>query len=100
MVEQVVKLGQAMLMLCMQQEGQLLNRQRLRELSDQNSEVLVIQNILQAILCTRKGTIDSQGKGTCTVIGQEGQQVLVKHRNIYTSVNPCKLQLKGTYKIS
>ena len=59
MVEEVVKLGQAMLMLCMQQERQLLNRKRLGELSDQNSEVLVIQNILQAILCTRKGTIDS-----------------------------------------
>ena len=100
MVEQVVKLGQAMLMLCMQQERQLLNRKRLGELSDQNSEVLVIQNILQAILCTRKGPIDSQGKGTCAVIGQEGQQVLAKHRNIYTNVNPCKLQLKDTYKIS
>ena len=50
MVEEVVKLGQAMLMLCMQQERQLLNRKRLGELSDQNSEVLVIQNILQAIL--------------------------------------------------
>ena len=98
MVEEVVKLGQAMLMLCMQQERQLLNRKRLGELSDQNSEVLVIQNILQAILW--KGTIDSQGKGTCAVIGQEGQQVLVKHRNIYTNVNPCKLQLKDTYKIS
>lgn len=69
---------------------QLLNRKRLGELSDQNSEILVIQNILQAILCTRKGT--------STVIGQEGQQVLVKHRSIYMCVNPCKLQLKDTYK--
>ena len=40
----------------------------------------------------------SHWKGPGTVIGQEGQQVLVKHGNIYVCVHPYKLSLEDTEK--
>jgi hypothetical protein len=36
-----------------------------------------------------------QWKGPGTVIGQDGQQVLVKHGATYVRVHPCRLMLKG-----
>ena len=37
-----------------------------------------------------------QWKGPGVVIGQDGQQVLVKHGSTYVRVHPCRLILKGT----
>ena len=40
---------------------------------------------------------NKEWKGPCTVLGQEGQQVLVKHGGVYLRVHPCRLSLeKGT----
>ena len=37
-------------------------------------------------------------KGPGTVIGQDGQQVLVKHSSSYVRVHPCQLQLINNMK--
>ena len=40
----------------------------------------------------------NQWKGPGTVIGQDGQQVLVKHSSTYIRVHPCRLQMVKEYK--
>ena len=41
-----------------------------------------------------KRSSDSKWKGPGTVIGQDGQQVLVKHGSVYVRVHPCRLMLE------
>ena len=41
----------------------------------------------------------SKWKGPGTVLGQEGQQILVKHGRVYVRVHPCRLLHKVTPEV-
>ena len=38
---------------------------------------------------------EKRWKGPATVLGQDGQQVLIKHGGVYVRVHPCRLALEG-----
>ena len=57
----------------------------------------IIYNTGDLVYYKRKDNLN--WKGSDSVIGQDGQQVLVNYGSRYIRVHPCNLQLRNNYKL-